>query len=51
MLEIAGGILLAVAILIFVLANFGRIILGLSILFVIALAVVAVLCWPSCRPT
>jgi hypothetical protein len=42
MLEIAGGTLLAVVILIFVLANFGRIILGLSILFAVVVVVVAI---------
>jgi hypothetical protein len=38
MLEIAGGILLAVVILIFVFANFGRVILVLSVLATVCLA-------------
>jgi hypothetical protein len=39
MLEIAGGILLAIVILIFVLANFGWIIVGLSALATLGMAV------------
>ena len=43
MLEIAGGILLAVVILIFVLANIGWVILGLSVLATVGLAAAGVI--------
>jgi hypothetical protein len=39
MLEIAGGILLAVVILVFVLANFGRIVIGLSAIFAVGIVI------------
>jgi hypothetical protein len=40
MLEIAGGIILAIVVLIFVLANLGRILLGLSAIFAIGIVTV-----------
>jgi hypothetical protein len=44
MLEIAGGILLAIVILVVVLANFGWIILGLSAILTIGVPIAGVAC-------
>ncbi|MGB9116351.1 hypothetical protein [Bradyrhizobium sp.] len=40
MLEISGGIILAIVVLIFVLANFGWIVVGLSAIFAVGVVVV-----------
>ncbi len=42
MLEISGGIILAIVVLIFVLANFGWIVVGLSAIFAVGVVVVVV---------